>query len=82
MKFLRDFNFNNKRVLVRADFNVPLLDSKKIASDFRIKAVLPTINYLLNHQAKIILSTHFGRPNGKVMEDLRVDLIAKKFLNY
>jgi len=43
MKFLRDFNFSDKRVLVRADFNVPLLDSKKIASDFRIKAVLPTI---------------------------------------
>ena len=78
MKFLRDFNFSDKRVLVRADFNVPLSDNKEITSDFRIKAVLPTINYLIEQKAKIILSTHFGRPNGKVMEELRVDVIGKR----
>lgn len=78
MKFLRDFNFNNKRVLVRADFNVPLSESGEIASDFRIRSVLPTIEYLRNHKAKIILLSHFGRPDGEIAEELKVDLIGKR----
>jgi len=78
MKFLRDFNFKDKHVLVRADFNVPLLKSGEIADDFRIKSILPTIEYLQDHNAKIILLSHFGRPNGKIMEELRVNLIGER----
>lgn len=78
MKFLKDFDFKDKRVLVRADFNVPLTKDRKIADDFRIKSVLPTIKYLQDHNAKIILLSHFGRPNGKIMEELRVNLIGER----
>ncbi|MFH1551282.1 MAG: phosphoglycerate kinase [bacterium] len=62
MKFLRDFNFKNKRVLVRVDFNVSL-KSGQIFNDFRIKATLPTIKYLVEKKAKVILLSHFGRPD-------------------
>ncbi len=80
MKFLKDFDFKNKRVLVRVDFNVPLGDDKKVDNkeDWRIKTVLPTINYLLDQDAKIILLSHLGRPNGKIVENLRLDPIAKR----
>lgn len=61
MKFLRDFSFENKRTLVRAGFNVSLKDGQ-IVSDFRIRAVLPTIKYLIQEKAKVILLSHFGRP--------------------
>jgi len=72
MKSLRDFNFKDKRALVRVDFNVPL------SSDFRIKATLPTIEYLLKENAKIILLAHLGRPQWKIVEELRLDPVAKR----
>lgn len=80
MKFLRDFNFKGKKVLFRADFNIPLNKSKEISSeeDWRIQATLPSINYLLDQGASIILLTHFGRPSGKIKEDLRLDVIVKR----
>ena len=80
MKFLKDFDFKNKRVLVRVDFNVPVGDDKKVDNkeDWRIETVLPTINYLLDQDAKIILLSHLGRPNGKIIEDLRLDPVAKR----
>ena len=65
MKTLKDFNFQNKKVLLRNDFNVPLSEKSEILDDFRIKAGLPTINYLLEQGAAIILISHLGRPEGR-----------------
>ena len=80
MKFLRDLDVKDKRVLLRVDFNVPvgddgLVDSKE---DWRIEATLPTINYLLNQKAKVILLSHLGRPKGRVVKSLRLDPIAQR----
>jgi len=62
MKSLKDFDLKNKRVLVRCDFNVPLSLTGEILDDFRIRESLSTINYLKKKKAKIILLSHFGRP--------------------
>jgi len=62
LKFIRDINVVNKRVLIRADFNVDLDEGKKIIDDFRIRATLPTISYLMGKGAKIILMSHLGDP--------------------
>ena len=80
MKYLRDFDFKDKKVLIRVDFNVPMSKDKNISSkeDWRIKATLPSIKYLLDQNAKIIILSHLGRPNGKAVQDLRLDPIAKR----
>ncbi len=76
---VRDIDVVGKRVLVRVDFNVPI-DAKtgKITDDSRIRAALPTINYLIERHARIILLSHFGRPKGKVVEDMRLAPAAKR----
>ncbi len=80
MKYLRDFDFKNKRVLLRVDFNVPLGDDSQIdgKEDWRIEATLPTIKFLLDQGAKVVLLAHLGRPGGKVVEKLRLDPVAKR----
>ncbi len=62
---LKEINLANKRVILRADLNVPLHDGT-ITSDFKIKALLPTIHYILDHGARITLLTHLGRPRVQI----------------
>jgi phosphoglycerate kinase (EC 2.7.2.3) len=64
-KTLRDIDVNGKRVLVRVDYNVPMDDNFNITDDIRITSSLPTINYLLENNAKVILMSHLGRPKGE-----------------
>jgi len=77
-KTIRDIDITGKRVLVRVDYNVPTDRDGKITDDSRIRASLPTIKYLLEHRAKIILASHFGRPKGKVNESMRLAPMAER----
>ena len=77
-KSIRDFDVSEKKVLVRCDFNVPLDDKGNILDDFRIIETLDTIKYLIENNAKIILMSHLGEPEGKVIDILKLNKIQEK----
>ncbi|MCP4652383.1 MAG: phosphoglycerate kinase [Candidatus Omnitrophica bacterium] len=78
-KTIKDLDLVDKKVIVRVDFNVPLDDSGSVNDEARIKAAMPTIQYILNHGAsKVILMSHLGRPKGVVVDSLRMDPVAKE----
>lgn len=77
-KTVKDFDVKNKKVLVRVDFNVPVDEAGEITNDVRIRGALPTIEYLLEQGAAVILTSHFGRPKGKVNDKLRMEKIAQR----
>ena len=76
-KTVRDIDVRDKRVLLRVDFNVPMEDGR-ILDDLRLTAALPTIGYLSEHGAKVILCSHFGRPKGQVVESMRLAPMATR----
>jgi len=77
-KTIEDINVKGKKVLVRCDFNVPLNDNLEITDESRIEGALPTINYLLDHDAKVILCSHLGRPKGKPSKEFSLAPVGKR----
>jgi len=76
-KSIEDINVSGKRVLCRCDFNVPTKNGK-ITSDKRIVAAMPTIKYLVDHNAKVILCSHMGKPKGEVKPELSLQVVADR----
>ena len=76
-KTVRDIDVSGKKVLVRCDFNVPMQDGK-ITDDRRITAALPTIEYLIEQNAKVILMSHMGRPKGEPKPEFSLQPVADR----
>ncbi len=78
MKYIDEVDIKGKTLFIRVDFNVPLDQNRNITDDTRIRAVLPTINFCLEGDAKVILASHMGRPKGKRMEEFSLAPVARR----
>jgi len=78
MKNIRDLDIKGKRLLIRVDFNVPLDEQQNITDDIRIRGVLPTLNYALDENAKVIICSHLGRPKGERQPQFSLAPAAKR----
>jgi len=81
-KTVEDIDVAGKRVFLRVDFNVPMDKAGAISDDSRIQACLPTIRYLIDHNARVIICSHLGRPGGKVVESLRLTPVAGRLSEF
>jgi len=79
---LKDLNYQGKRVFLRVDFNVPLNENAEIRDDTRIKAALPTIDHLIGEKAKLIITSHLGRPKGQYDPKLSLKPVGKRLSEY
>ena len=77
-KTVKDYELQGKKVLLRVDFNVPVDDAGQITNDTRIRAALPTIEYIVKQGGSVILTSHFGRPKGKVQDKFRLAAVATR----
>ena len=77
-KSIRDIDVNGKKVFIRVDYNVPMDENQNITNDKRIVATLPTLNYLLENNATLIIACHLGRPKGERVPEFSVAPVAKK----
>jgi len=78
MKSIKEIDITNKKVFIRVDFNVPMDELQNIQNDTRIKAVLPTLRYALDNNAKLIIASHLGRPKGKFIPEFSLAPVAKR----
>jgi len=78
MVSVKELDLEGKKVFLRVDFNVPLDEEGNIRDDTRIKAALPTIKYLLEHKAKLVVASHLGRPKGKFDPKLSLKPVARR----
>ncbi|MBM4285501.1 MAG: phosphoglycerate kinase, partial [Deltaproteobacteria bacterium] len=78
MKNINEADIKDKTLFIRVDFNVPLDRNRNISDDTRIRAVLPTINHALEADAKVIVASHLGRPDGKRHDDLSMAPVARR----
>ena len=79
-KTIRDIDVQGKKVIVRCDFNVPLDDKGEITDDIRITSALPTIQYLIENKAKVILMSHMGRPDGEANMKYTLKPVAERLV--
>ncbi len=75
---VKDLPVEGKRVFLRVDFNVPLSEEREVMDDTRMRASLPTLEYLIDKGARIIVASHLGRPKGRALEELKMDPVAER----
>ncbi len=82
MKLLKEISIENKTLFIRVDFNVPIDDQQNITDDIRIRTVLPTLAYALDYNAKLVIASHMGRPDGKYDPELSLKHVAKRLSRF